>query len=573
MGLNHNLSLTFYKKKPYSEIAEPLCIMYNHSTIKKKRNSPVTIPQKIFNKKGQCIKKEYREKYKTAHEWITEFNSRVNSIEISLANGKMHYEQAFRLLKNEYETELVRESYEKYAEQKGVKPSIIKKVIQYLGQLENKFEVAKSEYQDLMFHHLQRPSDLEQIQAFIDKMDIVNKSKKKYMIYLNKITDVAPMFTKEQRRPFDKEYEHGSKTQKKAVTPKEIKLGIGTIEDNPYKLEALLWWLLSFCLRGIDCADILVLDSSKIEGENKGDLRHYFPQMSGNNGEKFYYVGNRVKMQGQDRKAEPLKILFNIYPVMTILKMLKRLVKYIHPTIAYQGKDPVKIYNLDYLNPSDKKKWANRLGTMSENTVKLFGATMKQSRHTFSTVLASVLNISYPNAEKQLSTALGHTNTHTQKVYINPDQIKQDLLQIEVIERFDVRKIVKNIITTCSYYSFKRDSKKIKLVAKKNLEIRHLEIPATIWNWQKELEWSQESLKSNSDVDTVYVDGKPVQKEIFRPTTRFVELDKERNESVFATFIADPKKTKETLKKIHKEVARVYRPETQPMNSPDFDLD
>ena len=37
--------------------------MYNHSTIKKKRNSPVTIPQKIFNKKGQCIKKEYREKY------------------------------------------------------------------------------------------------------------------------------------------------------------------------------------------------------------------------------------------------------------------------------------------------------------------------------------------------------------------------------------------------------------------------------------------------------------------------------------------------------------------------------
>ena len=150
MGLNHNLSLTFYKKKPYSEIAEPLCIMYNHSTIKKKRNSPVTIPQKIFNKKGQCIKKEYREKYKTAHEWITEFNSRVNSIEISLANGKMHYEQAFRLLKNEYETELVRESYEKYAEQKGVKPSIIKKVIQYLGQLENKFEVAKSEYQDLL---------------------------------------------------------------------------------------------------------------------------------------------------------------------------------------------------------------------------------------------------------------------------------------------------------------------------------------------------------------------------------------------------------------------------------------
>jgi len=48
-----------------------------------------------------------------------------------------------------------------------------------------------------------------------------------------------------------------------------------------------------------------------------------------------------------------------------------------------------------------------------------------------------------------MSTALGHTSTGTQKRYINPDQNKQDLLQIEVIERFDVRKIVQNIIATC----------------------------------------------------------------------------------------------------------------------------
>ena len=102
---NHNISLTFYKKKPYSETAESLCIMYNYGKISKKRNSPVTIPQKIFNKKGQCIKKEYREKYKVAHEWISDFNDRVNDIEISLHNGTIDYEQAFRILKNEYETE------------------------------------------------------------------------------------------------------------------------------------------------------------------------------------------------------------------------------------------------------------------------------------------------------------------------------------------------------------------------------------------------------------------------------------------------------------------------------------
>ena len=557
MGLNHNFTLTFYKNKPYSRVSEPLVIMYNYGKISKKRKSPIAIPQEIFNKKKQLIKREWIQTYKVADDWIRKFNDKVNDIEISMANGKIHFEQAIKLLLNEYESELVRDKYPIYADDEAELPSVVKTAMDYLKALENKFG-EKSEYSNLMYHHLQRESDIKKIQSFIDMMNIQNKSKKKYMNYLNKMTAVAPNFTKEQKNPFNKEYKHPKGLPRLAVDSKVFKLSVGTIEDNPYKLEAMLWWLLSFCLRGVDCADILVLDSSKIEGEKNGNLRHYFPQMSGNNNEKFYYVGNRVKMAHMDKKAKPLKILLNVYPVLTIFKMLKRLVKHIHPSIAYNGKDPLKIYNLNYLNASDKSKWKNRLGTMTENTTKLFGATMKQARNTFSTILAEVLSVGYQNAEKQLSTALGHTNEKTQKVYINPDQIRQDLLQIEVIERFDVRKIIKNIIATCSYYSFKRDSRKIKLVDKKNLNIKHLDIPATIWNWQKELEWSHEKMKSNSDVDTIEVDGQaPVQKEIFRPTNRFKILDKERKESQFATFIADPKKTQEAMGEIHKQLQKV----------------
>tara|TARA_B100001175_G_C19402938_1_gene587204 strand:+ start:324 stop:551 length:228 start_codon:yes stop_codon:yes gene_type:complete len=68
------------------------------------------------------------------------------------------------------------------------------------------------------------------------------------------------------------------------------------------------------------------------------------------------------------------------------------------------------------------------------------------------------------------------------------------------------------------------------------------------------LEWSHEKLKSNSDVDVIIKDGKPVNKEIFRPTNRFKELDKERRDSQFATFIADPKKTLEAMGKIHNKL-------------------
>tara|TARA_R100000697_G_scaffold111175_1_gene127994 strand:+ start:85 stop:354 length:270 start_codon:yes stop_codon:yes gene_type:complete len=89
------------------------------------------------------------------------------------------------------------------------------------------------------------------------------------------------------------------------------------------------------------------------------------------------------------------------------------------------------------------------------------------------------------------------------------------------------------------------------------LNIKHLDIPATIWNWQKELEWSHEKLKSNSDVDVIIKNGKPVNKEIFRPTNRFKELDKERRDSQFATFVAPLPETMEALKKIHKQLQKV----------------
>ena len=119
MGLNHNFTLTFYKKKPHSEVSEPLVIMYNYGNISKKRKSPVQIPQRTFNKKRQELKKEWRETYQVANDWIKDFGNKVNDIEISLKAGKIHYEQAFKLLLEDYETELVRDKFPIYAEEKG----------------------------------------------------------------------------------------------------------------------------------------------------------------------------------------------------------------------------------------------------------------------------------------------------------------------------------------------------------------------------------------------------------------------------------------------------------------------
>ena len=560
MGRNkpqHNISLTFAVKRPYSEVPDTLCILYNYgSERKKRRQTPIIIPQKIFNKKKQELKPEYVEVYPDVNEWIATFNKKRNSVRIRLKNGIIDFEQAFKILLNDSDTEICKDHYPEYAKANGVDKNIIEKTLQYLGQFENKQREAKGEYFELKYEHLQTQSHIENIENFISRMNVDNATKKKYQNYLNKLCSVNPNFGKDERQPFKKKYEHKKSPPKKSVASKDIKLAIGEIKDNPYKLEAMLWWLLSFCLRGVNCADILVLDEKKLVSENKGVLKDFIPSSNGEHLNKFYYEGKRVK-QLKNKSSKPLKILFNVYPVLLIHKMLKRLVGHLHPNIAYKGKDKVKIYNLDYLNPEDKKKWKNRLGTMSENTEKLFGATMSHSRNTFSTILAQIMSVSYNTAEKEMSTALGHTSTGTQKRYINPDQNKQDLLQIEVIERFDVRKIVQNIIATCQHFTFSVDSEDVKLVEPKHLDTQLLKAELSWWGWQNELEYQQEKLRAYSDVDTIIVDGVPVQKEVFRPTARFKELEEQRNKAWFSTFVMD----EEGFKRVGKKISKMLKEE------------
>jgi len=55
---------------------------------------------------------------------------------------------------------------------------------------------------------------------------------------------------------------------------------------------------------------------------------------------KQYIVGKRTKSN------VGIKILFNQFPTLLILKLLKRMVGHNRPEYAYKGSDKVKIYNI-----------------------------------------------------------------------------------------------------------------------------------------------------------------------------------------------------------------------------------
>ena len=210
--------------------------------------------------------------------------------------------------------------------------------------------------------------------------------------------------------------------------------------------------------------------------------------------------------------------------------MLKKVISIIHPDLAYKGKDNLKLYNINYKTDEGKRTWHNRRGTMSDACKRMFGGTLKQARHTFSTLLSDIMSVAYNDAEKQLSTSLGHANEKAQRFYVNPNQDKMDILQIEVVERVGIRDIVENLIKICSTIQIKnQDGIQEPMLNEKLLKYSPLTIKASWWDWNKELKFQQ--LKNQQKSSCKFVQNKKsewISKDVIEESAEFKAMKKER---------------------------------------------
>ena len=559
---HYNLSLSQKRHNPSSKDIVPVMITYSYKKERKFRNAPIDLPMNVFVKLKLgfgSIKKGYETEYKTQNKWLQKFRAIKNDLEVRMKEGEIDYQYAFKVLNNDYEGGIISKLYPGYAQDSYISKSVERTIMSRLATIQNHFKgLGYNEYGVLDYSHLQRMTDIKNIKRIILKEieSIDNSTRKKYFGYLNQMAKVNPQFTETEKTPFNVKLKHSRKPPRIAITHSQLKEGILNIGDNLYNLESYLWWLLSFCLRGVDTCDIVAMNESMIESNSegikhsyKGVLREYYPwnsnivqegnifpiqrvtgenkevdeefeKMYGNmfkcNDEKFYLVGKRQKevYKGKEGRSAEVKILYNQTPVLLIHKMLKKVISIIHPDLAYKGNDKLKLYNLDYKTPEGKRTWHNRRGTMSESTQRLFGATLKQSRHTFTTKLSEVLSVDYKQAEKDLSTSLGHSNNKSQRFYVNVDQDRMDILQIEVIERFQIRDIVESLIKVCSTIQVKNQEGLIEpMLDEKYLKYSPLDVKASWWNWNKELRFNQLRKEMEGDFKLVQnKEGKFVKK-------------------------------------------------------------
>ena len=575
----HNLRLGFKERwRPNSIKILTLHLFHKFGSGKlTKKATPIRLPMIVWDKNKQEIKEDYIEKYKEYLEWINAYKSKRPSILIDLYNSKINHLQAFDKILNIVKDGYILDKFEDFCKVKKrnrnnnlITNEAVRKHKTHIHALQTYFySIGEIQYQRLMWSHIQLSTHhIDKIETLLEgNTDIKANTKNRYLESLNYASYVNPNTTDTQ--PFTNKYEEGDDSSlqvQKYLERKELSEGMLKIGNNLQWLEAYLFWLLSFSLRGIDGADICLMDKSWLVDErgktiDPKDINHYIPNYyrllnkynlnSDPNlkdyknilPERFNATDEKVYIRGYRKKTSSkkvgIRILFNHYPTLIIHKLLKHCISINRPHFLYKGDDPMKLYNFDYFSERGRGYWKNLQGTYTKQLKKMCGdnGKLKNTRHTFTTELSNIYGGN--GAERLLSVSLGHRRKKLIEHYVNVPQSKMDILQIEVLKSYDINKVLKLLIRYCSNKKFEYKGKELALINTKGLspivneyQIEALEIPLSYWSWRKEDEYQRLLKKENDRVfDDLDDNGNPIYKKIVY-SHELKELIEERDKNI-----------------------------------------
>jgi len=576
----HNINLGFQDRwQPHSIEPKPIKLAYNYkSASPKRRNTPIRIPMNVWDKKKQTIKDEYQKQYIEYVTLINNYKSRLPKIILDLNDNNISWQDAFNKLLNIVEDGYILDKFEDFCKLNKKSVSAIKKQWDYISALQSFFNHVKEiEYSRLKWSHILHEKHIRRIETLMkEKSSVRNSTKNSYLNALNYASKANP---NTNHIPFTEKFESEDDIkEEKHLIKEELQQGISKIGTNKQWLEAYLFWLLSFSLRGLDGADICVMDDSWLideKGKTIKDFKHYLPNYKTlvNNGKgvtwskdttqqikdlhnskqkfsnkKVYLRSYRTKTK--DKKVG-IKILFNHYPTMIIHRMLKSMINTNRPDLINKGTDKLKLYNIDYHTEQGKRQWKTLMGVYTKQLQKIMGhnANIKNTRHTFTTALSQLLG---SQDDSMLSTSLGHRTKKTLKYYVAQDQTKLDIYHTEVVKSYKINKVLALLINWSSRKGMIRTD---GIAATVNAEeIEALSIPLSYWSPEKEYEY-QRLLKAQNVKEVVGYDEDD--NEIYKDaeyTPRLMELIEERNLSITEKRIKrpvhnyDPKTKKMTTK-------------------------
>ena len=502
---SHNISLAFNVKwNPKGITKQTLYIRYKYgSTPARYKTTGFKLQMQDWDKNKEVIKN--KEKHIELSKWIAEFKQKQEDVLIQIALGKIDLKDAFAILTGKTTKGSILNSVEENGKLKNKTTNSINKAYERIRAVQTGLvKLGYNQYSSLDYEHLSNHADIQTItKAVQEDFDVKNNTKNGYLKYLNYAYQWNPD-TPDKVEPF-KEFLTGDEyVPQPPVNKHKFNDGIINIGDNSQWFEAYLFWLLSFCLRGLNGADICLMDKSWITdvfGDKISDLRHYLPDLHkliDTEGETFT---NKIYITGKRTKSGVgIKILLNQFPTLIILRLLKRMVAHNRPSFAYTGSDPIKIYNIDYYTERGKADWKNVLNTYSDQFKKMNGFTMSSARNTFTDILKNTLKAQ----GDMLSVSLGHRPSKaTHNKYASVSQETLDILHTEVLRVWNINGVIQlmhqihkekslSVITTSKDLAYK-GVQNIQITGKlgwfntiQPKELEALNLPLTNWGYQKE---------------------------------------------------------------------------------------
>ena len=222
-------------------------------------------------------------------------------------------------------------------------------------------------------------------------------------------------------------YKTEATTPKKPVEIRTIRESIINIKTLK-QLEAFLFWMYSFSLRGLDGQDVtLVEDSLLIDQETLSD--YIFE-------EENYDIPIHIELSRKKTRARKFTLLVNAYPAFSINNALKDVIRINRPNEVNE-QDGLKLFKWDRI--TNPRRWNLYADFLQGRLTPLIGASFKSTRHTFT------------STAEQLGTALSDQQalignrsrkgsiSHYSKLY----ERRMDLIHLDVIGKFD---LIKNYI-------------------------------------------------------------------------------------------------------------------------------
>lgn len=268
--------------------------------------------------------------------------------------------------------------------------------------------------------------------------------------YMKMLRTLAGNFDFDTKRIYKDAIPMQRESLKEGFTSAQIKAGINKIQ-TVQQLEAYLLWLYSFCLKAMTGNDIPNLDIKSLKFENTQiPLNHY------------HQLGEYIKSEDPDRPSFYSKVhyginrgktgiaasgLYNAFPILFIKDWLRYCIRIAHPQYAYNGDDPIRLYNFKTKdrngNPIEEgqSKWKSLKDVYYDVYGKLFNGSLHKTRHTYQSCMER-LGL---NAFEQKRQITHKVDKEALQNYAGSFgiKVKEDLNQLSVIEEFDINKIVK----------------------------------------------------------------------------------------------------------------------------------